>query len=524
MRNHEAENTALAMKGPRIARRREAIALAACMAMAAAFLLIGSKSSPLYPMNDWVDMHCFFTVGRGWREGLLPYRDLVEQKGPILYAVYALISLFSSQSFFGVYLLETVTVGLFLFASLKIMRLYLKDSLLHWAALGVMTALLVLTDAFCHGGSLEETALFMPAWSLYAMLRAQKEKRLLTRREALGHGALCGVCLMTKYTLCGFYLGLALAVVLWYGLERVWRRLPAVIGSFLLGCALVCGSVAAVFTVQGALGDLWTGYFYNNIFVYTNAGGGQPLAAALLAAAKSAFSGTALRLLENKAMALLIALGFAYLALRAKEEPMPLATAALSFGALAFFTFFTGWSCTYYVLVLFIFAVFGLIAAVHAAQRVLREKRIAPWMTRAAVCALMVLSLAQVYRKSGNTYLMRYGRDQMPQYRFAEIIRETPDAVLLNYGFLDGGFYYASGAKPASRYFCRLMADIPEMMQEQNACVKEGRADFVVMQNQQLADLPWIDTGLYELADQAQFRFEGDWPTYYLYRLKSLNE
>ena len=29
-------------------------------------LLIGlaSKSSPLYPMNDWVDMHCFFTVGR----------------------------------------------------------------------------------------------------------------------------------------------------------------------------------------------------------------------------------------------------------------------------------------------------------------------------------------------------------------------------------------------------------------------------------------------------------------------------
>lgn len=517
MRNHAAEQI-----GPRPsgARRADAAALLMCMAIAAAFLLIGSKSSPLYPMNDWVDMHCFFTVGRGWREGMLPYRDLVEQKGPILYAVYALIALFSPRSFLGVYLLEAVTVGLFLFACLKMMRLYLKDSPLHWAALAVMTALLVLSEAFCHGGSLEETALFIPAWSLYAMLRTQKEKRLLARSEALAHGALCGVCLMTKYTLCGFYLGLALAVVLWYGAERAWRRLPQVIACFLLGCALVCGAVAAYFAAQGALGDLWTGYFYNNIFVYTNAGGGQPPAKALYSAAVNAVSGTAVRLHENRAMALLIALGFAYLALRAKKEPMPLVTAALSFAALTFFTFFTGWSCTYYVLALFVFAVFGVTAAVHAAQYALRKKHIAPWLSRAAVCALMLLSLVQVYRKSGNTYLMKYSREEMPQYRFAGIIQSTPDATLLNYGFLDGGFYYASGAKPADRYFCRLMADIPQMMQEQNACVREGRADYIVMQNQQLTDLPWIDTGLYELVDQAQFRFEGDWPTYYLYRLK----
>ena len=26
-------------------------------------LSICTKSSPLYPMNDWVDVHCFFTVG-----------------------------------------------------------------------------------------------------------------------------------------------------------------------------------------------------------------------------------------------------------------------------------------------------------------------------------------------------------------------------------------------------------------------------------------------------------------------------
>ncbi len=33
------------------------------------FLLICSKSSPLYPYNDWVDVNCFFTMGRSMLHG-----------------------------------------------------------------------------------------------------------------------------------------------------------------------------------------------------------------------------------------------------------------------------------------------------------------------------------------------------------------------------------------------------------------------------------------------------------------------
>ena len=39
---------------------------------ACGMLLICSKSSPLYPMNDWVDVQCFFTVGRGILQGKMP--------------------------------------------------------------------------------------------------------------------------------------------------------------------------------------------------------------------------------------------------------------------------------------------------------------------------------------------------------------------------------------------------------------------------------------------------------------------
>ena len=54
-----------------------------CLA-AFVMILLCSKSSPLYPMNDWVDVNCFFTVGRGMLHGLVPYRDLYEQKGDLL--------------------------------------------------------------------------------------------------------------------------------------------------------------------------------------------------------------------------------------------------------------------------------------------------------------------------------------------------------------------------------------------------------------------------------------------------------
>ena len=70
-------------------------------------LMLGicTKSSPLYPMNDWVDVHCFFTVGRGIRHGMIPYLDLYEQKGPLIYFLYALAALISDNSFLGVFLI-----------------------------------------------------------------------------------------------------------------------------------------------------------------------------------------------------------------------------------------------------------------------------------------------------------------------------------------------------------------------------------------------------------------------------------
>ena len=67
---------------PRPANRSGQILFFLFAALAAVLsLTVCTKSSFLYPLNDWVDVHCYFTVGRGILHGMVPYRDLYEQKG-----------------------------------------------------------------------------------------------------------------------------------------------------------------------------------------------------------------------------------------------------------------------------------------------------------------------------------------------------------------------------------------------------------------------------------------------------------
>ncbi len=56
--------------------------------------------------------------------GLVPYRDLFEQKGPLVYALHALASLISRQTFLGVYLLEIISLTVYLVLMWKTILLW----------------------------------------------------------------------------------------------------------------------------------------------------------------------------------------------------------------------------------------------------------------------------------------------------------------------------------------------------------------------------------------------------------------
>ena len=80
--------------------------LCACLA-----LLVATSSSPLYATNFWTDTNIYFTIGRGMTRGLMPYRDLFDHKGPLLFILYALGAAISDTSFIGVFALEALSLA-----------------------------------------------------------------------------------------------------------------------------------------------------------------------------------------------------------------------------------------------------------------------------------------------------------------------------------------------------------------------------------------------------------------------------
>ena len=107
---------------------------------------------------------------------------------------------------------------------------------------------------------------------------------------------------------------------------------------------------------------------------------------------------------------------------------------------------------------------------------------------------------------------MKIPREDTPQYRFAEIIRRSEDPSLLNVGFLDGGFYFASGVLPSDPYFCTLNLSLPAMDAALKRSLRQGETQFVVTRGKKL------EKGLpYRLVSEASMVFEGRRWTYYLY-------
>ena len=151
-----------------------------CFGCAAVLLLFCSGTSPLYNGHDWTDANTYLTMGRGLLHGVVPYRDLFDHKGPLLYFVYALGALLSPSGFFGIYLLQAAALGTALFFLYQTALLVLEDS----ARAAVYTAALpifLLTAGIYYlpanldygGGSAEEFCIPLLAAALWLSARCE---------------------------------------------------------------------------------------------------------------------------------------------------------------------------------------------------------------------------------------------------------------------------------------------------------------------------------------------------------------
>ena len=478
-----------------------------------AVLAVCSKNSFLYPMNDWVDVNCFFTVGRGIIRGLVPYRDLYDQKGPLLYFVYALAALISEHSFLGVFVIETLLFALFLYIGGRMAELFSEKPCAYWPAVSGLALSIPLSPAFSHGGSAEEFFLPVFAGALYIVLKAIHGRRPLAGSESALLGVFAASALWTKYTFCGLFAGLAAAVLVWYLADRMGKALLHTILWALAGAAAATAAVLVWYVLNGAAGTLWQVYFVDNLTLYSqNIRGGS-------------YTDPLPNLLNNLSWSIPAALGLAGLLTTAKKTWREFLTVALSAAVLFIFTYASGRKYPYYAMVMACFAPSGYGILFRALPAACGEKKAFRWGAAALAVLTAVLSPLAGLRWSSNVYLMSVPREEMPSCRFAGTIRQAEDQTLLNYGFLDGGFYLAADSLPVTRFFCTLNNDLPEMKEEQRAAIEEGRTAFIVTRSMGGAQNRRPGRGQPKSADMSAYRavdtcsmvFEGFEWTYTLY-------
>lgn len=366
LREDAEKNTTLYDAGYRTGKKEYVFLLV----IAAAVIMICSKSSPIYPFNDWVDSNCFFTVGKSMLHGKVLYRDIYEQKGFYLYVLHALAYLISPTTFFGVYLLEIAAAFAFLVLAYKIAQLYVSDANVLYAV-PVVAAIVYGAQAFCHGDSAEELCLPLLTYALWVGLKAIRHGALPERKEYFLIGVTSGIVLWIKYTMLGFYLG-------WYAVfayvmlsQHQWERLLSSLKWIAVGVLAASLPVLFYFAGNQALKDLWQAYFFNNMFLYSD----SAKVAREYGALGNIVNGAWLAVIRDGLLSILLAVTILWYGVARGKKDAALLIACM---ASTLIVFIGDTSQIYYALVFCVFAAAALPAAYDMCRLSNNNKRF--WM------------------------------------------------------------------------------------------------------------------------------------------------
>ncbi len=434
-------------------------------------IAICSKSSFLYPINDWADANIYFDITKGMLHGKVPYRDLYDQKGPFIYFLYALGVAIDEKSYFGVFLIEVIAAAAFLLFLYKTVTLYCRKSLsiliLPLAAMAVYTS-----TSFCHGGSAEELILPMYMFMVYKLFAFSGSKQI-SKIDAAVIGVLTGIIFWIKFTLIALPGLFGLYIVFVYLRDKKIKELFDTIWSFLAGIVVPTAMVLAFYAMKNSLIFLWEGYFANNLFSYNDYDDGSTML--------NYFWWYKKHIMENNTIVfVLFCIGLVFLAVKRKYELLVLDIAVYGF---IFVSLYVGGKCyTYYPLVASVCCLFGCAAIVKVIELLTDKYDLKSGKITAAFAILSIVSFVGSYALTSNKYLMFQKKSDTVQFQFADTINkiDKDDQSLFVYHTMDRGYYLAVNQVPSMKYFCKTNLALPEMREEQEKMIKERKTNFVV--------------------------------------------
>ena len=442
------------------------------VALVFSFLIITitSSSSPLIAVNQINDPNCLLTVGRGLIHGKIVYRDLIEQKGPILYLINAIGALITPYDFKGVWLMEVIACDIFIVTASKIQKLLSgKKDLITTILIGTLTFVVYSCRCFAYGNTAEEFSIPCIAIALYLCIRCIAEAKIDFKSTVIV-GICTAVIFWIKYTICGAIVGIALFILGYLIKRKDFKTLLRTILGVLTGFAIVSLPVIIFFAANHALNDLKEVYFISNIFKYNMGGEADDPVYKLLNPLLMLFLYGA----ENFHLILMFVIGQIYLSRKSKSVTI---MTSIAFVTCFFFAFISSKSYPYYAFVLTPFTIVSWAPISELISENTKKKNAARY---AIVIALALITCAASVSESRNREQIGIAKDDYPTYHLSQIIKESDDRSLICYGFLDRGFYTYTETDPDVKYFTYLNADSEHILSVQSAYIATGNYKYII--------------------------------------------
>lgn len=241
-------------------------------------LLFSTTTSPLF-ISEGLDSAVFKSMGQAIADGKVIYRDIFDNKGPILYFINAIPFFFGKGGFCRLllFILQVIGLSSSMYFMFRMARLFAGGL---WSFISLLVTCLLYIVFFEGGNLCEEWMLYGLAPALYMATKwyidLQKDKNnALCSRRIIRDGFFYG--LVFAYTLfirpndaVAFIGGLLLSVsILTMASGGKWDNLLYLYLSVFVGFSIITIPIVAWFAYHHALVDLWNGMFGVN-FGYVN--------------------------------------------------------------------------------------------------------------------------------------------------------------------------------------------------------------------------------------------------------------
>lgn len=232
--------------------------------------LFSHTTSPLYPKYFYGDSAEFLTIGKAWTLGKIPYRDVFDHKGPMIYFINMLGFMITGTKT-GVFLIQCIFMAITTNALFSIGKLRSKSN--AYGVILVAMCLLILRGNYGEGNYVDEYCLTVVSVSAYYQLKwfyNRPEKHL--PHLAAFYGLVFGFCAMMRLTnaiiICAGVLVIAIELL---RSKKYINLLQNAVG-FVIGFAIVVVPFGVYFGIHKCFADFIYAVFTYNFEYKTRIG------------------------------------------------------------------------------------------------------------------------------------------------------------------------------------------------------------------------------------------------------------